>query len=1592
MRVSQSRVFDVPLVPTHPPTDAESLVLIDSLEKFRQRKIRDDFSGLREFLDNHPDSAWSLALETQLGGEYYRVARYSRAIQAWQHAWQSGKANSGEAASLLTTRAGSELAMMYASLGRIPELRAILAEIDNGPPHGLISRSLRGARDGLWTMENRPEVAFRCGPMALDRICAATDRSKAGSQLIQDSRSTTSGFSARQVASLSHQLGMDYQVAFRSPGAEIILPAVVHWKVGHFAALTARDGSLLRSEDPTFPNKTWFSNDALDEEGSGYFLVRPGPLPSGWRAVPDAEADQVWGKGPTNLSYRDASTQWDLMAHSPCRSSGMATWNIHLLLASQHVEDTPLGYAPPLGPPIYFTVSYNSADAQGLEGVTYSNIAPDWRINWLEYVSDDPMNPAGDVRFAANGGGALTFTDFNSTNRTFQNLFRNRAELVRTSTNSYELRYPDGSKKIFDLPDGSAGTLRRIFMTAMVDPTGNAATIQFEYPGKITSITDAIGQKTRLYYEFGFTNYTYIPNGTTLTNVSTNTYLVTRVVDPFGRTATFQAFAGGANATFVHLTNIIDAIGLNSSFIETANQNVGWWISDLTTPYGTTRFAADSYIHGTRANWMEITNPDGTKERVEFNDAAGSGGASGILTSDPLAVVPKGVPVRNLFLMARDSYYWDRKAYAESFSQNYQGYTHARVYHFTHGSDYSTASPILESYKAPFENRVWFNYDGQLNPTFVGTSDQPTKISRVLDDGTTQIYQTEYNSLNNPTRTIDPMGRTLSFLYDSNQIDLKEVRQTRASQNELLFAATYNSQHLPLSATDAARQTTVFTYNSRGQMLTVTNPRGEQDVLKYDATGYLIAIDGPLPGTNDTTRFTYDAVGRLQTATDLDGYTLRFNYDDLDRLTQITYPDGTHESTVYKLLDPELLTDRAGRETRLTFDSLRQLTAVQDALGRVTRYEWCGCGGLESIIDAMGHTTTWTRDMQGRVVAKIIPGGSQVLYDYEPGSGNLKSIRDEQGQIKVFRYNIDNTLREKSYLNAVIKTPTVSFTYDADYRRVRSMQDGNGLTTYGYYPITSAASLGAGRLATIDGPWANDTVSFSYDEVGRVSNRAINGVAVQRAYDVAGRLKQMTNALGVFTFAWEGGSKRLSSVQYPNGQRTDYAFYGNVQDQLLQRITHRLANDAMLSEFTYAYNTVGQITNWTQLQGGTLKSWAPAYDAADRLLGVAVSEGGIPVQSFDYIYDDADNRTSEQTNGFQRLFYHNALNQLTGITDNALPTTTYQWDAAHRLVAISNGTHRTELSYDGLDRRTGIVERDNGAVVKERRYLWDGLQLCEERDAIGGATLTSYSSFGVASSAGSDLPVGNYCFTRDHLASVREMCDHSGNVRAQFEYSPYGNQQRLGGDLEPGFGFTGHPLHVQSSLHLALFRAYDARLARWVSRDPAGEAQGQNLYAYVRNNPMNFTDPTGLKGRGWTIDLQKDLVNYLQANLPGDTDGIRRQRTILKGMQEDAARIAYMRSHPDPRDGQALRDLMARDDTKPNPAINPNELVCREGPIPSDLRRAVTRTQWEQDWHNIYEGLRLSFGASERWEVSEEYLSADQRGTEVYRYADAYWY
>jgi RHS repeat-associated protein len=529
----------------------------------------------------------------------------------------------------------------------------------------------------------------------------------------------------------------------------------------------------------------------------------------------------------------------------------------------------------------------------------------------------------------------------------------------------------------------------------------------------------------------------------------------------------------------------------------------------------------------------------------------------------------------------------------------------------------------------------------------------------VLDDGSSQIYLYEYNSKGLKTRETDPLGRETVYEYDTNEIDLLRVKQKNGAAYDLLQTFTYNTQHQPLTVTDAAGQATTYTYNGAGQVLTmVTPPRGgltlaqRTTTYSYDTNGYLQSATGPVSGA--TQSFTYDGHGRIRTSTDADSYTLTYDYDALNRRTKVTYPDGSYEETVYNRLDPEKHRDPQGRWSETFYDALRRPVAMRDPLGRTTTQQWCTCGSMDKLIDPNGNATTWERDLQGRVTREIRSDGSFWEKTYETTTSRLKQRKDPKDQTAIFEYFLDNNPKRVTYSGAVISTSDVSYTYDSTYSRAATMTDGTGTTTYAYHPVTaSPTTLGASQLASVDGPLANDTVSYTYDELGRVATRGLAGFATTFSYDALGRLTTAATPVGGspgnFTFTYDGTTSRPLTLSYPNGQTTQYTYFPNNGEHRLQQVKHLAPGGATISKYDYTYTMVGNVATWSQQIGASAaKVYTLGYDATDQLITANLTgPSPLPVPSrFAYAYDATGNRTAEQRDDAVMSASYSSRNQL----------------------------------------------------------------------------------------------------------------------------------------------------------------------------------------------------------------------------------------------------------------------------------------------------------------------------------------------------------
>ncbi len=1477
--------FEEPLIPASKisPVQGESVEFLYALAGYSQRKSPDDFSSLTNFLKDFPNSRWAGSLLASLGIVYRRTGYFSQAMDAWQQSWTLLKNDTDPKVKVLADRVVSELLLMYAWVGRADKIDALFTEIDQRSIEGPAVAQVIAMRSAIWTMKTNPGISFKCGPYALNELYMLKNKSHSFSEKMIDIQSPNTGFSLSELQKMSNDIGLNYQMAFREPGSAVIAHSVVHWKLGHYSALLSIDSGNIQCQDATsgtrYGDEFWLTTTALDSSASGYFLVPRGTLPKGWHAIGASEGRNIFGKGYQLADPGKHVTKDDSTSCTSCDCKPMAQSDVHLGAVSLHIFDNPLYYDPPVGPSVDFTIDYHRRDTYQPSNYNISSMGPKWTFKWLSFVKDNPGNPSAGADVYIMRGGDRTFTGYDSKTKSYAPETQTSDVLVKACDNCYELRHPDGSKEVYARPDGNTSAGRMIFLTEMVDFAGNKVQLFYDSLLRITAIQDAIKQVTTIYYEN-----------------AANKYQITKVVDPFNRSTSFGYDSKG------RLITITDMIGIISSF----HYDSGDFIDQMTTPYGTTSFVEED---GNNDFMVETHYPMGEKERVQY------------IQSAPNIKMTESVhPLNgwNDLLIYRNTFFWSKKAMQEAPGD----YTKAKIYHWLHGSSASAynannpIAPILESIKNPLENRVWYSYQGQGSgknsvfntPGMLGS--KPSIIGRVLEDGSSQYITNTYNALGKVTKSIDPLGRTLTYSYDTTLINLLEVRQTTKDANELLGKYTYNSQNLPLSSTDASGMTTTFSYNSQGQITIVTNAKKETTTFTYDSSGYLQNITGPVSGA--TFSFSYDVFGRVRSVTDQKGYTITTDYDALDRPTVITYPDSTYRQVVYDRLDAVMSRDRMGRWDSTAYDSLDRPVALQDALGRITKLVWCNCGSLAQIIDPLNNITTYTRDIEGRVTQKTYNDGKSISYQYENTSSRLKEITDAKGQKSNYKYYIDNNLDSIIYSNSAIATPSVSFTYDPAYNRVATMTDATGTTTYTYNPVLSTPILGSGQLAAVSGQYANSLISYNYDSLGRQTRRIINGEASSVVYDSLGRITENDNILGKFSYQYIEHSQRISTKKMPNHLNTFLSYYDNEDDRRLKEILNSSVYGNTLSKFGYAYNTQAQITKWTQQSGNTApRVYDFTYDAVDQLSSVKEEDRrlNISVEKYHYIYDSVGNTliNYESDKGFSSQ--HNSLNQLTAkqeldqathstnihlpgslptnrftsnysyddngnMLSSTSPAITYGWDAADRLVSVTQGNNITGFIYDGLGRR--IKETLNGITIK--MWLWDGMEIVEEHDAEGNVTKRFFSQ-------GEQINGNKYYFSWDHLRSVRDVTDSIGVRVASYDYDPYGKRKQVFGNIVADFGFTGHYYHAASGLYLATYRAYNPDLGRWINRDPVGESSGVNVYDYAKNNPLNNTDPLGLSWYdSWIVkkiftgdgnisdenwhDLLKETGRYLKCNSP----------------------------------------------------------------------------------------------------------------------------
>ncbi|MEJ2559558.1 MAG: RHS repeat-associated core domain-containing protein [Anaerolineae bacterium] len=199
---------------------------------------------------------------------------------------------------------------------------------------------------------------------------------------------------------------------------------------------------------------------------------------------------------------------------------------------------------------------------------------------------------------------------------------------------------------------------------------------------------------------------------------------------------------------------------------------------------------------------------------------------------------------------------------------------------------------------------------------------------------------------------------------------------------------------------------------------------------------------------------------------------------------------------------------------------------------------------------------------------------------------------------------------------------------------------------------------------------------------------------------------------------------------------------------------------------------------------------------------------------------------------------------------------TFTYDAANRLTSVTSGTLTTTFEYDGLGNR--VAQTVDGVTTEYVLDVAGGLP--EVIVATTGGASTRYVQ--VQGQILAQYESGAWVYILpDHLGSVRQVLNSAGQVDLAQSYDPFGVLLEAAGSGASEFGYAGEQHEADTGLVFLRARYYDPASSRFISNDvfPGHPTSPQSLngWSYAGNNPVRYTDPSGLiyiEGWGYTCD------------------------------------------------------------------------------------------------------------------------------------------
>jgi RHS repeat-associated protein len=402
------------------------------------------------------------------------------------------------------------------------------------------------------------------------------------------------------------------------------------------------------------------------------------------------------------------------------------------------------------------------------------------------------------------------------------------------------------------------------------------------------------------------------------------------------------------------------------------------------------------------------------------------------------------------------------------------------------------------------------------------------------------------------------------------------------------------------------------------------------------------------------------------------------------------------------------------------------------------------------------------------------------------------------------------------------------------------IDDESGTTEYeydGFGNITRTRKTELGIEYTTDYEYdLEDRVTAIFYPAGRrvEYGRDILGRVTEVRAEVAG---QMQPILSNIQYRADG---QITAAMFGNGLRETrtYDLQGRLVHQDLKDET-----DLIVDERTYDYDPAGNITART----GTPGDQHYAYDALDRLTGQEITTES---KTWQYAYGPNHNRqTRTDGDGLNEIYsYQPDTNRLTEIdkflgqqSQTVPPTRQFIYNQTNRFAEyIEDGQTVARYTYNALGQRTR-----KGLDPETTLFHYDvGISLLGESDDAGNPTREYLwlNNRPVAQIESTGLVTYLHA---DHLLTPRVGTSDGQSIVWRWEGEAFGDIDATG-LIEINLRFPGQYFDRETGQHYNNFRDYASKIGRYVQSDPFGLQGGLNLFMYANQNPIRFSDMSGL--------------------------------------------------------------------------------------------------------------------------------------------------